>query len=212
MKIFNTVQELWTHCVFCPLCKQYGRTLALSAGPDDQFRFTQNMPYELSGHELKLNTVFDNHARKSKVPGSPKNAVSYTIDMESNTFTIDIHSQSPLVVEDAEKANFYFYIYANCNNCNSSYFNSADLEFDLLEKKVCNLQADREGFYLTSEKDKYHITASHDKNILMVSRLEIAEDGIVSDGESIVELPFINLDFSDLTKVSNKIKTLILFS
>ena len=180
-------------------------------GPDAQFvlaNWAVSMTYEKIGSELKLYSSFqadieDRDYIKGKI------AVTYIINCDTNSFELQTTDSNSSLVEKAKKAYFYFYVHARCNKCDDSYVDSSDIEFDLENKKVYHIQIDREGYFL---QNKYHVTVSHEQNMLMVSRLEIPEEGIRIDNEKVITLPYVNLDFSDILKVVNKIKTLILFS
>lgn len=212
MKIFNTVDELWSFCTFCPLCQDDNRTISLQVGPDDEFSImpSDSIPYEKENSQLKLYPSYQmDRDDINRVAG--RIAITYLVNCQTNTFTIqfpDTTKSIPTLVEAAKHAKFYFYIYAKCFQCANSYADSSDIEFDLENSKVHNIQMEQEGYYL---QNKYHVTVSHEYNILMVSRLEAAGDALI-DHEKVIELPYINLDFSNVTKMVSKIGTLILFS
>jgi hypothetical protein len=211
MRIFNTVQELWSHCLFCPLCQVPSRTITLQVGPDDQFTLDGNIPYHRIGSDLLIYSSFQiDRQDPDYVKGNI--ATTHIINCVDNTFELQVSDTNPLLAEKAKKSYFYFYVYANCSLCDNSYVNSTDIEFDPEKKIVYNLQMDREGYYLLSEEDSYHVTTSHDRHVVMVSRVEVPETGVRIDNEKVLELPFFNLDVSNLSKAINKIKTLILFS
>lgn len=207
MKIFNTVQELWDHCTFCPVCQEHTRTVTMQVGPDDQFKLSSNIPYEKVGSKLKLYAQFEME-RGSLDYVKGRCAATYIINCDNCTFELQVDDANKLA-DKVKKAYFYFYLHSTCTKCDSAYLNSSDVEFDLENKKVFHLQIEREGVYL---QDKYHVSISHDQNILLVSKLEISQDGFRIDHEKVIELPFVNLDFTNIPKVINKIKTLILFS
>lgn len=207
MRIFNTVQELWSFCSFCPLCREHSRTITLQVGPDDEFNLSDNLPYEKIGSELKLYASYQmERGGLDYIKG--RISATYLINCDTNDFELQVSDINLSLAEKAKRANFYFYVYSKCHKCDNSYINSSDVEFDLENKKVYHIQMDREGYYL---QDKYHVTVSHEQNMLMVSRLEMTEDARI-DHEKVIELPYVNLDLSDIPKVVNKIKTLILFS
>jgi hypothetical protein len=210
MRIFNTVQELWSYCLFCPICKEPSRTITLQVGPDDQFKLSRNIPYEKNDSHLKLFCSFRiDRDDPDYIKGNC--SATFEININTNEYALSVGG-NPSLMEKANQAYFYFYVHADCKKCGNSYVNSSDLEFDRDLKRVTHIQMEREGYYLLTEKDKYHITQSHDRNILMVSLIETPEAGERIDHESVLELPFVKLDFSDIPKVVNKIKTLILFS
>jgi hypothetical protein len=209
MRIFNTVQELWSYCLFCPICKEPSRTITLTVGPDDQFKLSRNIPYEKIDSQLKL---FCSFRMDMEDPDYVKGkcAATFNIDCDTNQYVVE-SGGTQLLVKKANDAYFYFYVHSTCKKCNCSYVNSADLEFDRDSKRVSNIQMEREGYELLTEKDKYRLTQSHDRNVLMVSRLT-EEEGLRVNSDNVLELPLFKLDLSDIPRAVNKIKTLILFS
>ncbi len=208
MRIFNTVQELWSYCTFCPQCKEHSRTITMQVGPDDRFKLDKITPYEKIGSELKILTSFQME-RGSMDFVKGQCTATYVINCDDNTF--QLQTGENVLAPKARAAYFYFYLYAKCGKC-ESYLNTMDVEFNISNNSVFNFQVDRESYYLLAERSGYHTTTSHDQNMVMVSRLEITDDGIVIDHDKVLELPFFNLDVSDVSKAINKIKMLILFS
>jgi hypothetical protein len=206
-KVFNTVEELWDYCLFCPVCQDPDRYLDITVGPDEHFEIED---WEWNDNQLRLNCSFrfDRTYKKSRA-GSY--GASYLIDCQQNTFKLTTNGPDPVIADRAVGFEFFFHIFAKCQKCNYSYINTVDLELNGNDHTISNIQMDRESAYLIGEKDKYHITLSHDRNVMMVSRCQI-KDGNLEDEESVIELPLVNLDFSNHAKVINKIKTFILFS
>jgi hypothetical protein len=207
MKIFNTTEELWNYCLFCPVCQDPDRYIDITVGPDEHFEI-EDWEYD-GGGQLRLNCSFrlDRTYKKNR-PGSY--TASYLIDCQQNTFQLTANGPDPVIANHAAGFEFFFHIFAKCVKCNYSYINTVDLELNK-DHTISNLQMDRESAYMIGEKDKYHITLSHDRNVMMVTRCQII-DKTLEDEENVIELPLINLDFSNHTKIINKIKTLILFS
>jgi hypothetical protein len=222
MKIFNTFQKLWNYCLFCPICQEPSRTISISIGPDEEWRLTE---FQKEGSELKLFTtctIFD-----SDEPEDPElrrkfrklNSCSATfiIDCDNNTFVLQgnrfaFNDEDPKLVELAKKNATYIYLHAKCNRCDNTYLDTMDIGLDPISNTLSNFQIEREGAYLMSEKDKFHISLQHDRGLMSVSRMfESILSNIVED-EKVIDLPLVNLDFSNAPKVVNKIKTLILFS
>ena len=209
MRIFNTVQELWSYCTFCPQCKEHSRTITMQVGPDDRFILDKITPYEKIGSELKILASFQMQ-RGSMDFVKGQCAATYIVNCDNNSFQLNIDESNPLSPK-AKAAYFYFYLHSKCGICDSNV-NTTDVEFDLSNNATFNFQVDRESYYLRSELGAYHATVSHDQNMVMVSRLEFPDEETVVDEERVLELPFFNLDVSDVSKAVNKIKTLILFS
>jgi hypothetical protein len=204
MKILNTLQELWSHCLFCPICRDVIREVSVSVGPDDAFTIKK---WEKENHILHLHCTFKAKKQKYKTV--------YHINCLDNSFTVDI-SEPVRTTERADGASapyFFFYIFSDCKKCNNTHTNSSDLELDLLNKKVTNIGLEREGIYLLSEKDKYHLTICHDSNEIELSKM-FHDDalGTLVDDNNVISLPLIEFDYSNVKKVINKIKTLLVFS
>lgn len=202
MREFQTVEELWQYCLFCPLCKEPSRTITITAGPDDNFKLSQ---YEKIGPELKLYCKYrsDDKYKYNKFASG----ATITVDCNSNEYTLEIAGDA------THNQNIYFfcYLHSKCNGCGFSYLNTSDLEFDDSNKHISNIKIDQEAVFFLSAEEKYHISVCHDSNIIMVSRCEDMGDAMIDD-PNIIELPLVNLDLSDRAKVVSKIKTLILFS
>jgi hypothetical protein len=210
MRIFNTVQELWSYCLFCPLCKEYARSIELQVGPDDLFRLSFNIPYEKIDDQLELYCIFAREVGRYK--GDKRTyAATFLIDCNTNQFFLHT-SGDEIINKEIDGAAFHFYAYAKCAKCKNSYINTAELEFDNISKRVRNIQMEREGYYLVSENDKYHVTQFHELNVTGVSRIQVPEQFVSIEEDNVLELPLLKLDFSDIPRVVEKIKTLILFS
>lgn len=207
VKLFNSVEELWAYCLFCPICKNPDRFLDLTAGPDDHFKIEA---WKKVGTQLQLDCGF-RHDRKDKKSRAGHYKANYVVDCQQNTYHLSTSGPDSALAEKAAEFNFFFHVYAKCKACYNSSVNTTDIEFDDSKKLVYNMEVDRESVYLLEDKDKYHITLSHDRNVMMVSRCSLQKETII-DEENVIDLPLINLDFSNPTKIVNKIKTLILFS
>lgn len=205
MKLFNTIQELWDYCKYCPICTRNCREVIVSVGPDFSFIL-------ISHSKNDTNLVLQcTYKRKGDI---------YNVDYQINCIDNTFHITEPKVVqlandiakpEKVKEAYFYFFIEGLCNECNGSSANSQDLEFDLEDGTISNMGLERENFYLFETEEKFHITPIHDRNVMLVSRLY--QNGEVGFSESkTIELPIVKLDLSDQAKTVNKLKTLILFS
>jgi hypothetical protein len=209
MKSFNTVQELWDHCSFCPICQEDCRDVLISVGPDAVFQILDS---EKDDSFLDMSCTFTN---KKNVY-----SVQYKINCQDNTFTVDVTDVQLLTAaaqlpnKKVEEAYFYFYLQSSCPKCQCAVTYGSDLELDILDRKITNIELEREGFYLLKEIDKFHITTIYDRNIILVSRCQGIEDGDLGfeEDDKTITLPMVKLDFTNQAKIVNKIKTLILFS
>jgi len=205
MKLFNTIQELWDYCKYCPICTRNCREVVVSVGPDYSFTLIDHFK---SNDHLILQCTY-------KKKGNIYN-IEYNINCIENTFrageprVVQVSTEA-ITSEKVKAAYFYFFIEGLCQECHCSSANSQDLEFDLESSTISNMGLERENFYLGNHIEKYHVTPIHDRNVMLVSRLY--QTGEVGFSESkTIELPIVKLDLSDQAKTVNKLKTLILFS
>jgi hypothetical protein len=195
MKILNSVQELWSYCLYCPICKDVCRDVSVSVGPDDQFQVVFS---DKDNHILSVQCLYKNKDKKVHV--------TYLIDCLKNTFEIEGGDES------LAKTYCYFYIQSDCRRCDATHTNGTDLELNLEDKQVYNIGIEREGIYLLNTKDKYHITMSYDNNTMLVSKCFQDDEGMIIDDNKVARLPLVKIDFSKPRKAANRIKTLLVFS
>src|SRR5271166_218723 len=152
MRIFNTVQELWNYCVFCPICQEDVRQIELKVGPDDVFQLVSSNKTET---QLNLECIYrkvNNHHR-----------VKYQINCLDNTFEATLseilidNTQSETPRTKVKKAYFYLYIRSYCRECNSAHSYSSDLELDFFIKKISDIKMEQESFFLVAGEDKFHM-------------------------------------------------------
>lgn len=204
MKLFNTLQELWDHCAFCPICLRKCREVLISVGPDDEFTLLST---KKSNEALHIKCSFKNK--------TDLYSIIYQINCLDNSYTVDIKylcprdstAEMPTQAPEISEPYFFFFIESFCNECICANSHSIDLEFNTLDRKIYNLKLDREDFSLKSEKDSMLITLSYGKNMLVVNMADRNNTPL-----PFIKLPMINLDFSDQDKAIDRIKTLILFS
>ena len=207
MKLFNTIQELWDYCVYCPICTRNCREIAISVGPDSNFILVD---YKKQNNDLILQCTY----KKRREIYS----INYTINCLDNSFQIGtpaVIELGPDIIAKPEKvkgAYFYFFIEGICNECDSTSASSRDLEFDRVDSCIVDIGLERENFYLFDTGEKYHVTPIHDRNVMLVSHLYPTEDMSYTESSKPIELPLVKLDLTDQAKTINKIKTLILFS
>lgn len=209
MKTLNTLQELWEYCQYCPICKAPSREITISAGPDNHFKAHD---YKKIDHQLLLDCTYKVFNDRYRVECY---RVEYSIDCLTGTATLDVSDTQLQIAgfgNKATKSYFYFYLHGDCKNCEGSYINSSDIEFDPITKTFSGFTVERESFFLTRTKDMFHVSLLHDQKIMEISRCSMDEYGFILDNDRIFESPLISLDFSDYDKIINKIRTLILFS
>lgn len=222
MKEFNTLQELWSYCLFCPICRDVCRDIIITIGPDTKF---QLISFKKKDHILYLYCTY-----------KQKKIVKYNINFEINTInntyrvealdivdtSIDDDMTADRNLEEEEKNRqrywvtnlyFFFHIHSDCKKCGIAYVNTADIDLETSKKIISNFQIEREVIYIFQDRDKYHLTISYDTNKIFISKCSIDEVTYdIIDDDKTFECPIINFDFSNPQKVINKIKTLITFS
>lgn len=181
--------------------------MLVSVGPDAVFSLNS---FSKQDSVLELQCEYD---KKSNIY-----SVEYKIDCNTNHFDVKVTNvrenmpETRLPEAKVTRAYFYFYIQSNCQGCDCSTAHGADLELDILDKKISNIQLERESFWLLNEADKYHISILHDSNVMKVTRCYGIDEFDFREDDKAISLPIVNLDLSNQQKVVSKIKTLILFS
>lgn len=204
MKKFNTLQELWSYCLFCPLCQDMTRDITVVAGPYDVVAI---MGQSKDNEFLKIETVVKLLKQRY--------SVNYYIDCVRNVFTISVPKMVPSNEESVTKASssvFFFSLISNCEACGNTSLNSSDIELDILSKKISNFGVDMEGIYLLEQKTKYHLTLNHSSDELLVSKCFEDDSGTIIDDNKVINLPLTHFDFSKPKKVLNRIRTFLVFS
>lgn len=207
MKNFNTLQELWDYCLYCPVCQRNCRQIHISVGPDHIFILVD---FD------KVNSILHLQCT-SKTNYSY--LVRYKIDCQNNTFNSEITNSVFLSSAHIKPEHFFFFLEGICNECNCSSVHSFDLDLDIDSKKFNDIGLEMENFCLLKAPDKFRINIIYDllQDEMLVSKIITTENDPQAEmewieGHNSIELPVIKLDFSDQVKLSNKIKTLILFS
>lgn len=191
-KPLKTVQELWSYCLYCHICKDTCRKITLSAGPAPNFLLIHS---EKEDNILNIQCVYKKRFN-----------VTYSIDCLNNTFKI-ISNNSEVITSYC-----FFDIKSVCHVCNATHVQGADLELNLKEKTIYNIGIYNEGTYLLSTEDMYHVTLLHDTNLMLVSKCFKSKKGKIIDDNIVCALPLVDLDFSDLRKTAHRIKTMLVFS
>jgi hypothetical protein len=203
MKKFNNVQQLWSYCLFCPICQDVVRDVYVSMGPTEVASVVSQKKEE---QYLHIGAAFKMFKKRYKG--------KIIINCIRNTFDVAIDSleDEMLTINRASSSNFYLEVQADCKQCLNTMAVSSDLDIDLMQKTVANISISREGFYFLKGKSKYHVTLDHEANEMTVSKCFEDDSGTIIDDNKPFTFPLINLDFSNPQKVINRIKTLLVFS
>lgn len=202
-KIFNNIQELWSHCLFCPMCQNVSRKIFITVHPDEVFELKS---FEKDNQFLILHCLI-------RLMNKRHQSI-FTINCLDNTFQFDIYntSQSKMPVEKASSPTFCMCIQARCHKCDNASIYSEDIELDLLKGLINNIKIEYESIYVSDGINEYFIQIWHNRNNMLIGRCFEDDNGSWIDEENAVHLPIVAFDFSNTAKIINKIKILLLFS
>lgn len=203
MKIFNTFQELWNYCLYCPVCLEDSRTIHMDLEPailtshtlsektEDHYIINFHLLMKTMAHHVQ----FDINCLNNSVE------TTFISETKSNR---DLGSSSPYI---------YMNLFSECSKCEGcSNVDSSAVEIDFLSKKILNIGLNKESIYFLKPKDKYHVTFEYKSNMMYITRCVVEKDGSILDENSIFKFPIINLDLTNQEKCVNKIKTILIFS
>lgn len=183
MKIFNDLLELWNYCNYCPLCQKHVRVVKIDCS--DEFHLISCKADD------KLTITFSNR----------HSDYGQDITCDIDWFTGKICSTAEI------DPTFYFWMSGACNDCGATYAASEDIvvvndrmqieKSNMINIETINLHFDQEVFYIEYD---------YELNIIYVSQYATLKRNLV------IKLPILKLDFSDLHKVKQKIKNLLLLS
>lgn len=202
MKTFNNLQELWDYCAFCPVCQESCRKVQPQIGPTNY----SVQSIEKLGNILEIKTSIRFRGGKF--------AVDFNIDCMSNTVqsTITAHpDDGDEPPQGANRAFTFLRLSSDCEKCGCTHSNSGEMEIPF-NGTISSVSLDREGLYLLELDDKFHLTLIYDRRAMLVSRCYMEPGSMAIDDNKVLELPLVRFDFTNMDKVVNKIKTLILFS
>ncbi len=191
-KPLKTVQELWSYCLCCPVCDDTSREIVVSAGPEDKFKLVF---FKKEDNILNIQCVYKN-----------KFLATYDIDCLNNTFKICGNEPN------LDKTYCYFCLQSVCRQCNASHATGSDLELSWIDNSINHIGIEREGVYILSTKDKYHVSMIYENSTMIVSKCFKDKDGQIIDDNRICILPLVDLDFSEPRKTAHRIKTMLVFS
>ena len=206
MKLFNTVQELWSYCAFCPLCQDVCRDIIVDVAMDSDRNLRTS--YEKKDQFLHIKCEQSSKSRSRSTKRSYSVISQYVIDCMQNTFTVQFLPDTPV--------NAYCYIQSMCEECAYTFVYGSDMELHANSQKVLNIGLDREHIELSDETHRYNLNFYYSNDVppgigLFVEREEI-DCEYDKDRDRGIKLPLMTLDFSVPKKVIDKLKTLILFS
>ena len=199
MKKFDTFQSLWSYCLYCPICKNISRDMEVIVGPEEGLKLVS---WSKQDYIVRLDVRY---AKKN----SP--VYRYYVEINGLNNSYDIKNISEHSPDNLNILDFYFYLYANCSDCNS-FINSASIDVFFEENKLPLLEVEQEGFDLKLKNKYYfHLTLDYERELMLVYKLYKKDDLYINNGTPCT-LPLLNLNWSDANKAINKIKKLLIFS
>lgn len=219
MKIFNNIQELWEYSLYCPICESSHRTITVSLGPDQIF--TQDPYLNPPSIENGINYLIIDFSItiRNQFNSFTTMDAQLKINCEDNSFEIkEEKSQTdtitPIILKKLSKLEMsgFFYMQSYCDKCSKSSSYSEDLEMDFVEKKIKNIKLERElvEFYIDSS-EIYSVEQRHDSTTTWVTKYCLLDDGRLRR-KSEFKSKLLDIDFSDLKKAFNRVKTILVFS
>jgi hypothetical protein len=189
MRPFDTIKELWDHCILCPICK-LDRNIDVSAGPE--YNFDDSGFWDKNGTFLSISNV-------------PTKFFNF-----SGENVLDINMLTNQFYSKLEQCMDYFYIQSHCVNCSNSAAYSSDLAVDYYSGKISNIGLDRESAYLLTGNDNYHATILYDENKILVSNVDVI-NGEKADVTKTIECPMFDLNLSNVQESIDKLKMILMF-
>lgn len=117
----------------------------------------------------------------------------------------------PAAIKEIQEVGFFFSIYANCSECESS-INTCDVEVWLDTKDLSDFGIDFESIFLIKTKDTFNLGLyPKDKRMVAVRLLE-NESGDFQDDSEAVSLPYVEFDYSNEEHVMNRLKMMLTFN
>lgn len=195
MRIFNTLQELWGYCAFCPICKKNNRVVYPVAATDF-CRIAEFLKEEIA---LTLLVEMENPSKDSKKKCD--RTILTIIDCENGSIGSD--SIPPV--------DFSFYLKSKCENC-QSYVTTSFIDIIYMDKKISNYRISYEEVYYKKTNNKLHVTFCHDIDMIFASKITIDDNNEILHEDNGFRCPIINLSLTEHEKITNKIKTFLIFS
>ena len=202
MAKFNSLQDLWSYCMYCPFCKEMSRTISVSIGPDYSLEFISSRK---SGKILHINS----YARVSdEYNHSHKYNSKILIDCISNTYVktlYDLHSEKIIHAP----VSGYIQIYSHCKQCDS-FVNSYEINFYNSILDLSTLKIENEHYIINSNDEEFSLNLRYDLNKIEIIKRELYEND--SKYKKPILSPIFNLNFNNIDDIIKRIKTILIFS
>lgn len=204
MKIFNTLQQLWSYSLFCPICKDICREIAVVSDPYEIWKVE-----DISKVDNILKVVGTLHIESVLY----KFIISF--DCVQNNFEYFLpeayHQNTPF--NNFEKPNLTFHLEADCRKCLGSWIITNEISMDFKKKNISSFSLDKEEVWYDS---KFIIHYDYNENSMTIDKIilrsKFSGDELESAFGKPVKMPSIIFDWQDKKKTLNKIKTMLTFS
>lgn len=117
----------------------------------------------------------------------------------------------PTAIKELQEVGFFFSIYANCSECESSV-NTFDIEVWLDTKEIGDFGIEFESIFLIKTKDTYNLGLYPGDKTMVAVRLLEDESGNFQDDSAAVNLPYVEFDYSNEEHVMNRLKMMLTFN
>jgi hypothetical protein len=179
--IFNTLQELWSYSLYCPICKDVCRDIYISA--DTTQGYQESEKYEKQDHTLKI-TILKTSIIKI-------NCLTNKYECESGSTPNSI------------------FIDSSCNKCEYSTANSCELCFNTSNNEVSNIAIDSSCFIVNYKKEEFLINPHYTRNVLIID--DLSKQSFPQFEFPLFEFPLFDIDLSNKKKLIHKLKTILTF-
>ena len=202
MKIFNNLQELWEHCLFCPICKTYDRDITITFGPEENYKllsFTRNTFLNL---RVKYSLDYSRYI------------VQYIIDCADGSFTTKVSEldEAKAQTNKTTMPYSYFYIESDCRTCHCTSAMTSNIQLDMKNSKVYNfLLSKEEVVMLDNTNDSYHAILDYSNKTTTVYPCFKRNDDTIVDIVPPANFNLIEVDLMKADKAIKRMKNIIKF-
>lgn len=201
MKNFNSLQELWSYSLYCPVCKNMDRRIDLTVGKDDWFRLVEFR---------KINQILTIIMER---PQERHIRTKVEIDCVTNKDSRYTYDTSGKPVKEYPTF-MTISTFSTCDGC-GSITNSEDFIVNFITNRIhLPLNLENEIIVLNDKKinDKlYTVNFLHLEESVEISIFDKPIDQTQVLRRPLL-VPMFDLDLSSLDKALKRIKTIVLFS
>jgi hypothetical protein len=197
MKSFNSLQELWSYSLYCPVCKNMDRRIDLSIGMDDCFRLIEFR---------KINQILTIIMER---PQEKNIRAKVEIDCVTNAASRYVYD----TLGNPAKEHVTFMTvstFSTCDDC-GSVTNSEDFIVNFMTYDIhLPIHLENEFIVLNDKKANNRL---YSVNFLHLEEfVEISVFDKTQESRRPLSVPMFDLDLSNIDKALKRIKTIVLFS